>query len=145
VIPPFDNSFGYLPPGIHDVAWGEFVDRFGFNAHRRWLLGGLLLALKNLQQAGCRRSLIDGSFVTAKRYPRDYDAAWDPAHVDATVLDPVLLSFDGSRLGMKAKYRGELFPATWLAAAGVRFQEFFQRDRDGNEKGIVRLTLSRLP
>lgn len=32
MLPPF-NEMGYLPTGIYEVTWNEFVDRFGFNSH----------------------------------------------------------------------------------------------------------------
>ena len=145
MIPPFDPPTGYLPVGIHDATWGELVARYGINPYRARLLDGLLAALRNLRGAGCLTALIDGSFVTAKRFPGDYDGAWDPGGVDPRLLDPILLTFDNSRAAMKAKYLGELFPATWPAAPGVAFAEFFQKDRDGVAKGLVRLSLKDLP
>lgn len=145
MIPPFTSPTGYLPPGIHDATWGELVARYGINPYRTRLLDGLLAALRNLRGAGCLSALIDGSFVTAKRFPGDYDGAWDPGGVDPGLVDPILLTFDNSRAAMKAKYLGELFPATWPAAAGVAFAEFFQKDRDGVAKGLVRLGLKDLP
>ena len=69
--------------------------------------------------------------MTAKRFPGDYDGAWDPSGVDPSLIDPVLLNFENKRAAMKAKYLGELFPAVWNAEPGVPFTEFFQRDRDG--------------
>ena len=145
MIPPFTSPTGYLPPGIHDATWGELVTRYGINPYRTRLLDGLLAALRNLRGAGCLLALIDGSFVTAKRFPGDYDGAWDPGGVDPGLVDPILLTFDNSRAAMKAKYLGELFPATWPAAPGVTFAEFFQKDRDGVAKGLVRLGLKDLP
>ncbi len=145
MIPPFTSPTGYLPPGIHDATWGELVARYGINPYRARLLDGLLAALRNLRGAGCLVALIDGSFVTAKRFPGDYDGAWDPGGVDPGLVDPILLTFDNSRAAMKAKYLGELFPATWPAAPGVAFAEFFQKDRDGVAKGLVRLGLKDLP
>jgi hypothetical protein len=144
MLPPIDEASGYLPPGIHDATWEEFAGRFGFNPYRQSLIEGLLAALDNLRDAGCKSALIDGSFVSRKPHPGDYDGAWDPTDVDWEKIDPILLTFDDKRAAMKAKYRGELFPATWGAATGVRFAEFFQKDRDGNPKGIVRLALESL-
>lgn len=145
MIPPFDDNTGYLPPGNHDAAWQEFADRFGGGPYRHRLLSGLLDALKALRAAGCETAIIDGSFVTDKRFPGDFDAAWDPTNVDPNRLDPVLLDFKNRRAAMKTKYSGELFPATFYAAPGVRFREFFQRDKNGIPKGVVRLNLRDLP
>lgn len=145
MIPPFGKTSGYLPPGIHDASWSEFADRFGVNPFRRQLLEGLLEALRNLRMAGCQVALIDGSFVTSKRFPADYDGTWDPTNADLGQIDPILLTFDNQRAAMKTKYLGELFPATAEAGPGIRFAEFFQQDRDGKPKGVIRLILRNLP
>jgi hypothetical protein len=36
---PLYESNGNLPPGIYKASWQELVDRFGFNEHRKYLLG----------------------------------------------------------------------------------------------------------
>lgn len=102
-------------------------------------------ALDALRAAGCRRLYIDGSSVTAKDEPGDYDGCWEAAGVDDELLDPVLLDFSNRRAAQKAEYRGELFITDWIAdAAGTRFLDFSQRDRDSNPKGIVALDLGDL-
>jgi len=108
-------------------------------------MDGLERALKNLAGAGCRIVLLDGSFVSTKHKPKDYDAAWDPVAVDPNKLDPVLLDMKNGRAAMKMKYGGEFFPATAQASAGVRYREFFQSDRNGIVKGVVEIDLTTLP
>ena len=144
MIPPFDDS-GNLPPGVHEATWDEFADRFGITPQRRALLAGLYSALQVLQSAGCRAVYIDGSFVTNKLVPNDFDACWDIEGVDPDQLDPVLLTFDDRRAAQKAKYLGELFPAQLTeGGSGGSFLEFFQVDKEtGNPKGIVALDLRR--
>ena len=106
------------------------------------LLEGLRRALEALQKAGCKRVYIDGSFVTAKVEPLDFDGCWEMDGVDPDNLDPVLLKFANKRAAQKAKYRGEFFLADSDAdPAGTRFIEFFQRDKDGNAKGIIAIDL----
>lgn len=145
MIPPPDPLTGYLPPGVHQASWSEIVSRFSANGHRSHLLAGLLAALKNLVGAGCQSVLLDGSFVSAKVLPQDYDGAWDPKGVDINLLDPVLLDFTNSRAAMKSKYLGELFPATATAAPGILFRDFFMKDRNGVPKGILQIDLGSLP
>ena len=89
--------------------------------------------------------LLDGSFVSAKALPADYDAAWETAGVDPDRLDPVLLDFDNRRAAMKAKYLGDLFPASAFAAPGVVYRDFFGTDRNGVDKGVVLIDLGSLP
>ena len=104
---------------------------------------GLKAALEDLKGAGCRTVYVDGSFVTSTTRPNDYDACWDEAGVDPAALDPVLLTFDPGRATQKAKYRGELFPASVIADSdGLSFLEFFQTDKEtGKPKGIVAIDL----
>src|SRR5947209_15931952 len=75
VIPVFDSS-GKLPPGIHTAAWKQIVARLGFTARRKQLLKGLREALGLLKFAGCRFVYVNGSFVTSKPEPADFDACW---------------------------------------------------------------------
>ena len=58
-------------------------------------------------------------FATAKSLPGDYDGAWETAGVDPDRLDQVLLDFSSRRAAMKAKYLGDLLPASATAAPGV--------------------------
>ena len=44
----------------------------------------------------------------------------------------------------KAKNADELFPATRVASPDISFIEFFQTDRSGERKGIVRIDLQEL-
>jgi hypothetical protein len=147
VIPPFEPDTGNLPPRIHIADWGEFTARYGTTPHRLRLLGGLKAALDALLAVGCRRVYIDGSFVTAKQAPGDFDGCWDVAGVDPSLLDPVLLTFANRRAAQKAKFGGELFLADAAAdPADTRFLAFFQRDKQtGQPKGIVAIELGVLP
>ena len=63
-----------------------------------------------------------------------------------STLAPVLLTFDPGRAIQKAKYRGELFPASIIAGTdGLSFLEFFQTDKDtGRPKGIIAIDLGGL-
>jgi hypothetical protein len=97
--------------------------------------------------AGCRRAYINGSFVTTKVQPADFDGCWEVDGVDLSRLDPVLMTFTQRRAAQKRKYGGELFPADWPADAhGTSFLRFFQRDRrSGRPKGIIAIDLGDLP
>jgi hypothetical protein len=142
MVPPFEPG-GNLPPGIHWATWEEIVDRFGWTEHRQGLLAGLRLALNELRTAGCRTVYLDGSFVTNKRDPGDYDACWDIEGIDWDRIDPTLLTFDDLRREQKATFGGEWFPA--FAAAdlyGTTYLDFFQVDeRTEQAKVIVAISL----
>ena len=145
MIPEFIPN-GNLPPGIHWATWQEFAERFGFSPYRQELIRRLKMAIDSLKAAGCKTVYVNGSFVTSKEEPGDFDACWDPDGVDIDLLyaiEPVLFSFENKRAAQKAKFKGELFPASEraLSVVDVTFLEFFQIDRDGNRKGIVALDL----
>jgi hypothetical protein len=80
-LPPFRED-GTLPIGEHMASWAELESRFGGGDRRRTLLNGLRAALAELQRVGCRTAWIDGSFVTSKAEPNDFDMCWDEAGVD---------------------------------------------------------------
>ena len=61
------------------TTWTETITAYGTSLWRLQLLAGLKAALDNLKAAGCRRAYIDGSFVTAKEHPGDFDACWELA------------------------------------------------------------------
>ncbi len=141
MIPPFDPETGRLPEGEHTADWAEVVDRFGWNPRRRQLLDGLAEAVELLGVAGCRRVWLNGSFVTDKEEPGDFDACWDTDGVDVDALDPALLDLSNRRAAMKARFGGELFPNVVEVGSGLSFAEFFQNERDTGRKGIVVITI----
>jgi hypothetical protein len=145
MIPEFDES-GNLPPGIHHATWSEIVTRYATSVRRRELLDGLLDALRSLQGAGCATAYLDGSLVTSKDHPGDFDACWESSGVILNRLDPELLDFSHERAEQKARYGGEFFPSDWPADAnGTTYLDFFQRDRLKRQKGIIALDLAGLP
>ena len=145
MIPRTNSKTGYLPPGVHSAGWGDVDSCFRGNGHRARLMNGLLAACHNLAGTGCRELLLDGSFVTAKTMPGDYDGAWETDGVDIDRLDPVFLNSANGFAAVRAKYLGDLFPASGVAEPGVPFRDFFQTDRDGVEKGVVLVNLGSLP
>ena len=145
MLPQINHTTGYLPPGVHQAPWTEVVARFGLNGHRRRLVAGLCNALINLALAGCGVVLLDGSFVTLKPFPNDYDVAWEPHGVDPNLVDPVLFDFANDRAAMKAKFGGEFFPAIFDAGGGILYRDFFLTDRNGVQKGVVEIDLWSLP
>lgn len=144
-LPAFTRR-GHLPPGVHWATWLEFAERFGQTPRRRVLLAGIRAVAFELRRAGCRRVWIDGSFVTTKRSPEDFDGCWDYQDVALGLLrKTTLLDFSNGCRAQKAKYGGEMFLSHFRAnAAGTVFLEFFQSDLDGRRKGIVGLNLERL-
>jgi uncharacterized protein DUF6932 len=119
---------------------------FAINRRRRDLFAGLMAAAASLLGAGCGRIYLDGSYVTAKPIPGDYDACWDPTGVDPAKLDPVFGDFSNSRQPQKNKFKGEFFPSDMPNRPSQPFVEFFQVERfTGKRKGILSILLSHDP
>jgi hypothetical protein len=138
--------FGVLPPGIHWASLDETKARFAQTPHRAWLFEGVLAVAIALRHAKCERMYLDGSFVSEKLHPNDFDGCWDATNVVAGLLDPVLLDFNNGRALQKQKYRGEMFIASGLNAGIETFLEFFQREKlTGASKGILGVDLRKLP
>jgi hypothetical protein len=137
---------GCLPHGIHDMTWIEFYDQFSFSPKRKFLLEGLERAIDTLKQCGCTVVYIDGSFVTGKLEPNDYDACWEGdmeiVVSNLQVIEPVFLDFTNGRKNQKLKYKGEVFPSFIEADKGILYLDFFQQIRfSTDKKGIVAIKL----
>ena len=134
---------GDLPPGVHFTTWSEIERRLAFTPRRRRLLDGFREACELLRKAGCRLVYLDGSFVSAKQRPGDFDACWDTQDVANQSLDPVFWDFSQGRAAQKRRFLGEFFPAQLPEGpSGRAFVEFFQvNKRTGARKGIVAIRL----
>lgn len=136
--------YGVLPPGVHYASLEEIKIRFATTEHRIKLFDGIIEVVTILKRANCKALYIDGSYVTEKEHPSDFDGCWDAIGVVAAALDPVLLDFSDDRAAQKRRFGGELFPASWPATSigDVQFFEFFQTDKHtGDPKGIVGIRL----
>ena len=134
---------GDLPPGVHFATWREIEDRLSFNQRRQRLLAGFRRACEELRRAGCRLVYLDGSIVTRKEHPGDFDACWDVQNVDDDRLDPVFWDFSRGRAAQKQRFLGEFFPAQLPEdATGKAFLDFFRMNKfTGKPKGIVAIRL----
>jgi hypothetical protein len=131
---------GLLPAGIHEAELGEVADAMAGTPWREWLLEGLRLVLTDLAAAGCATAYLDGSFVTDKHTPGDYDLCWDRAGVDRRLLHPVIEMVAPPRTEQKRRYRGDILPNVFESSTGLLFVDFFQVHKEtGAAKGIVQL------
>ena len=146
MIPEFVTTpgadFPVLPPGVHFAALSEVETRFAITDHRRWLFEGIAEVASALKKAGCAAMYLDGSYVTAKPHPKDFDGCWDPTGVEAKKLDPVLLDFSNGRAAQKRRFRGEMFISSQMNGLDGTFFDFLQTEKQtGQRKGIVGIRL----
>ena len=132
-----------LPPGIHIATMAEVKSRFANNGRRKMLFAGLERGVAALAKAGCNQIYLDGSYITSKPNPNDYDACWDVQGVIEDAIDPVFLNFDNKREAQKNKYLGEYFPMSFKESqTGKTFLDFFQTEKNtGLQKGILNIKL----
>lgn len=130
---------GNLPPGMHRASLDEVRRRFAITPHRLELFEGLKRLAIHLKDAGCQTLYLDGSFVTNKEQPGDYDAIWDPVGV-TNKIDLDLLSRNKIE-ERKKKYLGDVFVHI-PELNGFPHLEHFQKDRDDDSaKGIIKVDL----
>jgi len=136
---------GNLPKGIYVMTIEEFEFKFGYNDYRKKLIEGLKKGMLHLKDCGCKTIFVDGSFVTTKELPGDFDACWDANGVDIAKLKNhygTILDFTDERKNQKSMYFGEFFPAQVPADGYMLYIHFFQKDKDNNPKGIVQINLN---
>ena len=145
MIPSFVDIGGpwkVLPPGVHDATIEEVEARFATSDHRKRIFSGFRNGVTALRKAGCRKIFLDGSFVTEKPIPGDFDACWDDNGVNVAILDPVFCDFSDGRKNQKKCFYGEFFPANLTADGTHVFLVYFQTDRHtGKSKGIICICL----
>ena len=135
-------SWRVLPFGIHEATLAEVEERYATNDKRKLLFRGLTKACKALKAAGCSTIYLDGSYVTEKEFPSDYDVCWNPINVDIRKLDPIFLDFSDKRKKQKFKFGGEFFLSNAKADSSYIFIQYFQTDKEtGLEKGIICINL----
>lgn len=147
MIPDFVDIGGpwkVLPPGVHIATLKEIEGRFATSDHRKHLFSGFRKSVIALRKAGCRKIYLDGSFVTEKPIPGDFDVCWDDIGIDDTKLDSVFLDFNDKRKKQKERFYGEFFPVHLLADGTHVFLDYFQMDKyTGNKKGIICINISK--
>ncbi len=136
-----------LPPGIHTATLQEVEMRFATNPKRTELFAGLMLGITQLRSAGCKQIFLDGSFVSGKQQPNDYDLCWDPIGVHPERLDPILWEVQYLRPPREKQqrvYRGDYFQASMIeGGTGRSFLDFFCIDKhNGQQKGIINIKLA---
>lgn len=145
MIPEFEPN-GFLKEGIYETSFTEIEKRLGFSKKRQKLLAGMKNLIAYCKLLQCDILYIDGSFVSSKIYPSDYDACWDTT---ATDREAVLRAVEQSSLNsdsetQKEDFGGEIYPAFTKAPFnhGLTILDYFQTVKDRDEKkGIIKLKL----
>jgi hypothetical protein len=129
-----------MPPGIHTVTLAEVKDKFAYNAKRIALFAGLNRVVGILSEAKCPEVFLDGSYITQKEEPGDYDLCFEPTGLQPTEPLRALLAAKENR---KAEYLGDIFAR--LPEPPYHHDHVTDWQKDGRNddviKGILRINL----
>ncbi|HVR86343.1 MAG TPA: hypothetical protein VMU54_18615 [Planctomycetota bacterium] len=135
---------GLLPPGRHQATLGEIRRRFGGgNPARVRLMKGLEAVLRLPRKMEASVLYLDGSFVTNKKEPGDWDAVLlVPAGARIGSKEAILLA---NRPEIRKRYGGDLFTvsAEDPEVLAHYVDGVFVRDREGRAKGLAVIKLTR--
>ena len=132
-----------MPPGRHETTIEEVRRRFGIaSVIRGRLFKGLSAVAARARKAGAGRLYLNGSFVTDKKGPGDWDAVlvvpvgFNPGSKDGAFL--------ADRKRIKEDYGGDLFV---IYEDDVEILEHyvdqvFGHDRHGRPKGMLVIDLT---
>ncbi len=126
---------------MYTSNWEEFTTIFGFNAHRLQQIAGLTKGLTVLKKYGCKLVYLGESFTTSKTHPGDVDVCFDDTEMDLKKLKqdhPEFFDIKNGTKIQKEKYSTHFFSCN---AFDNYFLDFFQSDREGYPKGIVKIYL----
>jgi hypothetical protein len=138
VMPQFDEH-GNLEPGIWDATIKELGERLAQTPHRKKLFNALAAVLDILRDANCSEAHLDGSFITTASEPGDYDLCYEPTGMVPTEAWQQLLGLTAA--DRKKKHLGDIFIHMPEPPFFTNLIEFWQTDREGNPKGIIRIGL----
>ncbi len=139
VIPNFDEN-GNLPPGIHDATIEEVQQRYSYNKKRVTLFTALLEVVEILRGCACPEIHLDGSFITAKEQPGDYDLCYESTGITPT---QEFYEFLKNRETRKERYMGDIFARMPQPPYYFDHVQHWQTDsrEDDIAKGIIRIRL----
>lgn len=139
VIPEFDEN-GNLPEGVHDATVEEVGARFAYNPPRQRLFDAFLEVMDILNECNSPEVHLDGSFITTKETPSDYDMCWESTGVEQTDR---LREFLELRELRKERYLGDIFIRMPQPPYFYDHVEHWQSDsrQDDAVKGIIRIRL----
>jgi hypothetical protein len=143
VVIPGNDGAGNLPPGVHSASLEQIRRRFATNHRRREIFEGLEWVVGELLGRGVQEIWINGSFVTSKVRPRDVDVIFSPTVGYGHGWGILHIS---SRDALKLQRRVDLLTSSsgqpdLVTGLLVPILDFFQRDRNGRRKGILKLTV----
>lgn len=143
-LPPFRED-GWLPVGHHPATWEEIANRFGGepSSRRAFLTGKLLELCDSLRSYGVTGFLLlNGSYISAKQEPGDFDILLVGPEDIQTMKDgePGLgLLLDAEIAEKVGGY--SLFYIPSNSPALETLSQLWDLSKEGVSKGVIRVEL----
>ncbi|KAA6345245.1 hypothetical protein EZS27_007175 [termite gut metagenome] len=142
VIPDFLDN-GFLPEGIYETTFEEIKERLGFSNRRNRLLIGMKELMDVCKQLRCNVFYLDGSFVSEKLRPSDYDACWDTTSIHRELV--LKAASESILAALEEEYGGEIYYARdkSFRNPSITILEDFQlcKENPAIKKGILKINL----
>lgn len=144
---------GLLPEGEHPLDWKSIVSLFGTSPRRQGLLQKLHELCLILKRAGVETVWLDGSFVTSKPTPNDFDMSFDLSDAAFARLPDYPFKVKNAATRLRSHFCGDI--KVEPMADGYRYHKDlwpYVKDHEHNgkaifglKKGIVVIALGDLP
>jgi len=134
---PAHDSLGNLQPGIHKASLDELLDRFSNPGLKRYRISENYRRFVEDVKDFALGMYINGSYITKKRAPEDIDIvlvvhdSFNPSSPDGRVIRKYQMN------------RGQFYLHIFVYRQTLESRniqsmvDYWQRDRDGNRKGII--------
>lgn len=122
--------------GVHDATLPEIEERFAYSERRKQLFIAMEKVVLMLRGAKCPEIFLNGSYITTKPEPGDYDLCWEPTGVVPT---EDLRKLFQEKTERKKIYLGDIFPRLPQPPYFPDHVIEWQTDRDDTPKGIIRI------
>lgn len=132
-----------IPKGVHIKTFADIERMFTGNEKRKELFKDFMRWAREMKEAGCETVYLDGSFITKKVNPGDFDACWEVFTPVKSPTESLLLS--PSREGIewrKKQFKGDIFAR--YDSFGDRVAHWQKDERTDELKGIIKLDLREL-
>jgi histidinol phosphatase-like PHP family hydrolase len=123
----------------------EFKKLFGYNEERKKKVDNLFIVANRLKEIGCKAMFVFGSFTTSTDYPNDIDVCFDISDIAIKVLEKNSSLFNKYEHRRFHKYLQVHLPFFKINSDDKALKQFMKRDRNGNERGIIEVSLKDLP
>jgi hypothetical protein len=129
-----------------DLSFGctEFKKLFGYNKEREKKIDNLFTVADKLKKIGCGTMFVFDSFAAQREHPNDIDVCFDISNLDLKILEKNSSLFDNYERKRFYEHLKVHLPFFKIKEDDKQLMKFMKKDKDGNERGIIKVTLNDL-